>query len=331
VHRLTDGQAHLRIFGGHMGVVERCWFQHAPYGVVISGGAMIRLYQNYFSGSWDTRVVEMQETFASVRIMNDPVFGFATLIQLHDNYFSGYQSPGGRTITDGAISYVSHEDAGPAQAIYVDGVEGLEIKGGYIGVNNSYGIYVVPGTSDPSYRLTQNIDIQDVFFDGARLYSLYFGSVDGSGAAIVNISNNRFNGQRVTRGVLHVDAPSGVQCIKGLTFNNNISQGHNRAPLYLAGAAGARITNNVMASYNDRGGGTTPEFAAGAFVGLYSREVHFANNLWGGGLNTWQGPNNCKWGVYFDGNYGSASNERGILGMTGGSVVGGIPQTYPEP
>lgn len=343
VDRLTGGEGHVMIYGGTNGQIKRCWMQHASFGIWIKGGNNILVDHCHILGSWDDQVPAMQEMAAAIKISNDPVHGLATVHQLRDNYLSGFFSPqrylnnsGGFAgfigIGPGPGRFQSHQDCGPAYGVLIEGCEGLEIAGGYIGANNKYSIRIAPN-SPAGTQILQNVDVHNVFFDGAVESNFQFDSVDATYANLVNIHNNRFNGQRVTKGIL--DCASTGQWVRGLTFANNIGQGHLKTPLSIMGGQMIKIIGNTIVGYNDRNGGSTQADAAGCRVGGVGREVHLSNNNWGGDLNSFgNSANFCKWGAFFEGNFGSASNERALLGLAGGFPVGqpgniAFPQTYP--
>lgn len=317
---------HILVFGGTNGQIRRCWFSYGSFGVWILGGTNIRLEDNHVVGSWDDGNSALCEMDAAIRVTNSPRHGIATCHKIIGNYLGGIPTVT-RTLTDGAATWQSHQDGGPAYGVLVEGCEGIVIADNYLGGNNKHTLRLAPNAPN-GYSILGSVRIRDNFFDACTLYSISIDSVDGNFATMVSIHHNEFNGQLQAQGVLDVDGAD--QRVRGLNFSHNITQAHLRTPLRLMGAYRSSIHGNIIGAYNCRNGGTTKDFASGALVGGVAREQHFANNQWGGDINTFanQG-NNCKWGAYFDGEYGSAMNERALLGMAGGAVVAGISQTYP--
>jgi hypothetical protein len=318
--RLSSGQAHVAVFGGTNGVIEDCWFEHGVYGIDARGCTLLTIQRNFFRGSWDDANPNICETEASIRIANDPVHGYAAMNRLIGNYIAGGPLVN-RTYTIGNVTYEMQRDGGSKFGVLVFGAERLEIKGGYIGGQNQYGVAFMPNGT-----ICTNIDIEGIFFDGSIQGSIVFSaSAPGAMTNIIQIHKNRFNGQMDAPRILEVVNNGGAHTAAALDFSNNIGNAHPKTPLVLFGLSGGRFTDNQIFGYHARGGGNgSPDFAAGAYVGQISRQVHFSDNTWGGGINDMGDANNCQWGVVFAGaGFGSTNNEKGILGLVGGAVVSG--------
>lgn len=333
VDRLTNGQAHIKVWGGTGGKIHKCWFQFGVYGVDIVGGNQITVEQCFFNGIYDGAVAGRQESIAGIRVNNSslPGMGYATCHKLLNNNFSGYFSPD-RTINNGANTYVSHQDCGYQYGILINGCEGIEIAGGYIGVNNSNSIKIASNSTLP---LLQNVNIHDVFFDGCTLYSILITSEDGGIATIVDIHDNKFNGQLVTYGALQMSAYAGAQSSKLVTFKNNTGNGHNRCPIYNDGCGGFFPSDNKFIGYNARNGGgaaqTNAAFQAGLYSALPAGVVQADDNYFGGAVNDPTAQGFADFTVVFGAGmlYSTASNNRGLMRDGTLGRTSGVTQTYP--
>lgn len=107
------------------------------------------------------------------------------------------------------------------------------------------------------------------------------------------------------------------------------------APLFIWGAYGMTVANNIVFGYNARDSSGVnagvPNCTAGAHVvgtgaGGTTDKIYLADNCWGGAVSSLSSTNSCQYGVYFDGTFGSATavDERDNgLGLGGGSLVVG--------
>lgn len=332
--RLMGDQTHLMIKGGAGGIVRDCWFSDAVYSIRAYGCTNLNIEHNFFRGSWDAENPNVSETRANIVIGNHPVYGISTLARIKDNYIGGGFLPLRNYTIDG-MTFSMARDGGALYGILVEGSEGLEISGNYIGGQNGYSVIFLPNGS-----ISSNIDIHDNFFDGNILGTIIFGAATPNAFTnIINIHDNRFNGQMDSPRVLEVMNNGGHFTAAALSFENNIANAHIKTPLLLFGVMGGSIKNNLVMGYNARSiHAVSPDNAAGCYIGQISLEVDFSGNKWGGGVNNMAASNNCVWGIVREGGTNiTASNERGILGRPGGAVMTGVnsdgspfKQTYPS-
>jgi hypothetical protein len=332
--RLTGDQTHLFVKGGTNGIVRDCWFEGCVYSIRAYGHTSLNIEHNFFRGSWDSENAAVSETRAHIVIGNHPTHGIATLNRIKNNYIAGGPLPV-RSYTIDGVTFEMSRDGGALYGALVNGAEGLEVSGNYIGGQNGYSMLFLPQGS-----ICSNIDIHDNFFDGNILGTIAFSAADpASYTNIISIHDNRFNGQFDSPRALEVLNNGGHHTASMLVFESNILNAHIKTPLVLFGLSGGSIKNNIVTGYNARGiTAVSPDNAAGAYVGQISREVDFSGNKWGGGVNNMAASNNCVWGIVREGGTNiTASNERGILGKPGGAVVAGVnpdsspfKQTYPS-
>jgi hypothetical protein len=231
-----------------------------------------------------------------------------------------------RTITVGAdISYSAYENVGSKAAILVEGVEGLEITNSYMGGCAEDCLQFIPKS------ICSMINIDSTFFDECFTSNIRFFPGTNPVVGVTIGPGCRFNAQFHTRNAIRAEDNAGTPTVYGLSIKGGHYLNMLETPFYLANAKGVTIEPATVGNYNSKLSTTNnPALSAGAYVGPLCEEVHVTGGLWGGGTNDWSASNGCKWGPYFDAAAtGSASNIRTILGLAGGSAVGGLTQTYP--
>ncbi|MEJ5061117.1 MULTISPECIES: glycosyl hydrolase family 28-related protein [unclassified Pseudomonas] len=327
VDRLTDGQAHIRIFGGYACFVDRVWLQHAPYGVVLVGCTQpeIGIIKSY--GSWDNKNAAISEQIAAVWVGDNQAISahrFNTQVKLGNIYVGvGGPSPT-RTITVGSGSFAGYENIGARYGVLVTGAEGISISG-YAGGAGQDCIAFIPS------GLVTNVRIDDIFLDecfGALIHTY------PAANAVIGMTlgaNVQCNGQLQARNCLRIEDNAGSPTLFGLSIEGGIYSNTLETAFFLAGLASANIAPGLVNNYNGRGGGTgNVAISTGAYVTGSSNDIHFDGGLYGGGANTWSASNNCQYGPYVEtAGKATAANVRSKLGLAGGATVGGISQTYP--
>lgn len=322
-NRLTNGQAHLRVWGGTYARIDKCTFDGCVIGLQLLGAAYPTIVDCNFSGYWDSATPGLQETFASVQLTNDPVHGLTTVPLFDRCTFSGVPTPT-RSITIGSATFSSHQDGGPAYHFYVEGAEGMILRPKYIGAANSSLVYFNPNS------ICTNIDISGGFWDSATEAQIKF---DSSGPSYftteVSIRGLALNSQQLGLHGIFANNSGGSISVAGLSVVGCTGQGWNKAPLMLMGAQAAQIVGNRLSNGNTRNGGNADAtFASGAYIGGNSNDVNFSGNKFGGGLNSFVSDTTTKWGMFFTGALGSSCGDGANLGIGGGSVVAGISPTF---
>lgn len=324
-NRLSSAQRHVEVWGGRRGQIESCSFEGTVVPVHVKGAAYLSILDSDFIGSWDFANSGLQETFASIQLSHDGVHGLCTVPRIEGCRFYGYPSPT-RTVTIGAASFSSHQDAGPLYHVYVEGAEGLILRPQYIGAANSCLVIFNPN------GICDNAEISGGFWDSATDAQIKFDSASSSNfTRTVSLRGLMLNSQQLGLYALWVNNSSSAPTVSGLTMEGCIGQGYNKSPLRLSAARACRFIGNHFASYNTRHGGDgDPTYSAGAYLDGQSSDCDFIGNKWGGGLNSFTGDTTAKWGPFFSATSGmTAALERANLGIAGGSVVGGISQSYP--
>ena len=327
-NKLTNGQQHLVLWGGTNGQVEDCTFEHGVYQIDVYGCAQLKLRRNWFYGSWNPDISALQETESSIRVQNSSTHGIATMILLEDNWIGGLPTLS-KEWTDGDAVWTGTREAGPKTGVLIHSVEGFEMRGGYIGGQSEYCVYINPQAYGAN--ICDHLFIHDVFFDPGTISHILVAAGEGSICNFLKVHNNGFHGQLSGAHVFYIaNVGTGGISAQNVSFLGNDSNAHLRTPLVLSGARGALISDNRITSYNARESGTDQGIAAGALVNASARNVHFGTNQWGGDL-AGGATDHCKWGVYGeDPTYFSAADQRAInLGLAGGAVVAGDSQDYP--
>lgn len=329
-NKLAASAAHILVNGSQVALFENCELNDMPRGITLLGCTLTTLRKCNFSGSiWDDQVVGLQEATAQLFLANDPTAGACTLITVDDCYFSGKYSSPTRTVTIGATTANFAYGVGPSVGLRAEGVEGLCVSNTYLGGHNSYSIGIIPNSAP----ISSNIKITNNFFDGAFLNCIYFGAATDSQSTLITIGNNIFNGEQSTGHMIFVDIPFAKPTAYSLGIHGNVMMGCYACAMYLVGAYGANVSNNIVSDYNHYGGNAgNPVFTAGVYTLAPGDKVYTATNQWGGGTNLLGATNNCQWGVYLDGvfTFGcAATGEHSMgLGLAGGAIVN-VAQSYP--
>lgn len=334
-NKLTGGQAHLQVRSSQGALINSCTFRDMPIGIDLRGCTLTTIRDCIVSGSiWDQLTVGLQEGLDAILLTQDDVGNACTVITIDNCHIGGGYGSAVRPVTIGSIVANYSENVGQQFGIRVNGVEGLTVKGTYVGGQNTYGIFI----ESRSGVTSSNIKIVGGnFFDGSRLRCIHFDQANiGGSTVLVNITANNFNGEFACQSHIYANDTFGVPCLFQATIGDNTMMGSNLAAMVFRGALGVKISDNVVSSYNARGGNTgDPAGSAGCFVVLGAAncdKVFTSGNIWGGGANNLSSTNNCQWGVFFNGaavTAAGASGERSAgLGLGAGALVN-VAQTYP--
>lgn len=328
VDRLTGDQSHIACFGGYNCEFKDLWFQHGVYGLSLYGCVIPKVSDIRSYGSWDNKNTAVSEQKAAIRLAENqaiPSHKYNTEARIERVYVGGGGPSAPRTITVGNVTYTDYENIGAQYGILIEGCEGFEITNSYVGGCGGDCIAFFP------YGLVTMGVIDNVFLDECYSSHIRFFPATNPVTNICLGPGVRCNGQLHTRWSIRAEANGGTPTVYGLSITGGTYLNTLESPFVFLGALAVTVTGAIVGGYNAKGAtDSNPIIAAGAYVGQLSRNVHFQGGLWGGAVNNWATPNNCQWGVYFENaGYGSVSNIRGIIGMAGGSVVGGITQTYP--
>lgn len=341
---VVSGSCHIRMAYGTGAIIDNCYFNLMPYGVIIQNCSITKIEFCRFTGLWDPANAAAQESIASIYLQSGGTYNVTIWIK-NNNIAGGYSDATGRTTTIGSVTYSSGGfTLGGKYGIFCEAAEDLYITDNYFGGQTINCIYFV------REQIINGIKIEANFFDSALEEMIYTnGSATSSGAPYTPlvgmvIADNHFNGQGFGKYCIRFNDPaSNISATCVIVANNNFEKMAG-CPIIATGVRGLTLTNNNFSAYNNPAGAvgsptynTTAEFASAVYVAGSSSYVSGSGNRYGGAADFLSAVNNCKWGIYFAGSLGanlgtcSASDERvyGGLGLAGGAVVAGVEQTYP--
>ncbi|MBB1614545.1 hypothetical protein A9978_19085 [Pseudomonas sp. UMC65] len=330
VDRLLNEQAQISCYGGYACEFDDLWFQHGVYGIELYGCVVPSLSRLRSFGAWDNKIPAVCEQKAVVRLGSNaavPGHAFCTEVRM-DKLYIGTGAPSApRTITVGSdISYTAYENLGSKWALQIEAVEGLSVTRSYLGGPAAECVAFIPAS------ICTMIRFDDTFFDETYFANVRFYAGNN---AVIGISFGPgclFNGQSHTRHAIFADDNGGQPTVIGMTVQGMYSN-MLETPFYFANAKAVVFNGPIVSAYNTKMSKTNSQvISAGAYFDAPCREIHVNGGLWGGGTNSWSTSNGCKWGpVWATSSVGTACNVRGILSstITGGTLVGGISQTYP--
>lgn len=294
-HPITGECAHIRVKSCQYSTIENCWFQRLTAGIIWEGGSWHKTCNNLFQGLFDPTNGLAQEGVACVIYRKHATI--TTPAAPTSWLFTGNQVLGASVLRDVIYS----TSTGPVTVNVA--------SGGHAGVGSNYGVLI---QSSEDYIINENyfggpssahvavllepggyaIDgtIGSNFFDGCPQGNHVVCDATGAGANAfifsLNINNNRMvdamNSIKVNKNTV-----SNTPSVYILLIEGNVHKSEVGTPLYLSGALGFRISNNIYTNYNKWNLSSTDDtYVNGVFVSEVSANGVIGGNLCGGGGNT---------------------------------------------
>ncbi|MBP2290710.1 glycosyl hydrolase family 28-related protein [Azospirillum rugosum] len=295
LHPVTDGTAHVVCYGPVHCYFERLYVSGTTYPFIVHGGAGCVWDKVVFRGLWDHREPSLQHTRASVRFLKTVTQGRPADMSFTDCSFQGYLSPA-RSVTYGAWTGMVAENIGPKNHLCVEAMEVIHVKGGNFAAANEHAVNILPqngGVVNMTYT------ISDVFFDGNRLSAIHVDNNNGAETAYnITVSNCVGIGQGNSDYGILVENSTGVDCATGLTVIGGEWLDYVKAPIYLAGANGFKVSTKAR-RYNSVNGYTAAADTSGVWIGGRSKNGVIDGAVVGGGnaYEPYGADNHCRYGV----------------------------------
>lgn len=325
-NRNTTG-SHLQILGGQNVRLTDCWFEGNRNNVYMRDSYNIWIERCNFNGIWDANRGELQDTECGIYMDTTSNSTRNDNLNISHCRIGGYGPSAPTNVTTNGVTVSKTLNAGIRFGIRIRSAERFTISDNYIGGQSENSVLI------ESKSIVSHGEIHDNMFDGAFNHSILIRALSASSVPnFINIHHNTGVGYGFDLGFLKIQQFEGVAGAWQVSINGNIIQYYRGCPIVIENAVGVSIFGNHVSAYNSDGSTNRDlTIQSGCFVGIASSLVHSHGNLWGGGINNPSTPNYCRWGIAFQTTtIGTASNERSLgLGLEGGSLVGGIGQSYP--
>lgn len=322
--------AHVVLYGGQEPHINDCHFNRMPIGVKLVGVTIAHVEHCRFGQVWDYTDSDMQEGVAAIKFEKSATHGSCKDAYISHNFFAGANSEE-RDVTYGATTLTAADDdftenIGGQYAILIEDLETATIHGNYFGGLGKNAIKFDIQASQSAL----NLSISGNFFDAARLYAIDVEAANGTYFFNSTISGNSFNCQRNGEGAIKItDNGSGTESASCIVISDNSIANGVKTPVHINGAVNVNFSGNILTGYNYHNGGSTTDWAVGAYFGSACSLINCTGNAYGGGGNLADAsspPNYTKWGVYFAAaTVGNAFGERSLgFGLGGGGLITGI-------
>lgn len=319
--------SHIHTKNGQNVRISDCWFSGMGYGIDFLDTTIMWVERCLFNGMWDTNVAGLQDSTAAIRSRASLPGNRSGILHVCNNHIGGYAAGAPVNVTTGNVT-VSHAlNAGMKYGVMIESCERFTIKDNYIGGQSVNNVLVAANA------LCAHGTIHDNMLDGAGEYCIQVYATQAMYYMnFLSIHDNTSVGYGIEQGFLWVRDFDNQLAATYLNVHDNIGQFYLKAPIRLENCRGVKLKNNRMAAGNsDNATNGDPYIEAGCVVAANATHVEAEGNTWGGGINDPDGPCNQRWGIFFyTPTNNSASLERATnLGHAGGSVVGGLSQSYP--
>ncbi|MEF3312325.1 glycosyl hydrolase family 28-related protein [Paenibacillus sp. GYB004] len=318
---------HLRIEQGQNVRIKDCWFYGIGHGIEFIDSTVIWVERCLFNGLWDKNVSGLQDSTSGIYVRASTSDRRSGILNVTGCHIGGYGPGAPVEVTTGDVTVSKSLNAGMRYGIYITSCERFSIADNYIGGQSMHNIFL-----SASAIIGHGV-IHGNMFDGGTEYCIKINSTDPAfWANFIDIHDNTAVGYGIEQGFIFLQALGGLLAATRVNIANNIAHYFYRAPIRIEKARGVRIANNIIAAYNTDGATNNDPFvAAGCVVFTDATYIDSMGNTWGGAITDPQGTNSCQWGIFF---YETENNTTGLernagLGLVGGTLVGGLSQTYP--
>lgn len=284
-HLATHG-AHIRLALAGGATIDDCWMWRMPYGVVIEDGALVKIKNCNFAGTWDPLYANRQEGIASVLVGNT---SYTQIIDITDCYFGGSLSESRNvnyTASDGTFTSNHRENIGPKNGVRVVRCEALSVVNNYFsnhGASN-FASALAANSVNMSWKFIGNT------FDAAIASGINFRvAADGAFINSVVVSGNVFNGEMQTlNAISSYNSIGSVPVITNFSITGNTFQASVGTPISLLHARGGVISGNSITGYNafNVSSGADYSFDAAVYIGSASSWILCNSNIVGGSINS---------------------------------------------
>ena len=318
---------HLNIFAGQNVRIEDCWFTGLGHGIKFTDSTQMWVNRCIFNGMWDLSIVAMQDTTSSIYATASASNKRCALMHISHCMINGHSASAAVNVTTGSVTTAKTLNNGPRYGIFIQSCEQFSINNNYIGGQSAHNIYIETTAITGHGHITSNM------IDGASEYSIRVICTNVTyPVSYLMINNNTAVGYGNDKGFLWLQENGTIAPATRVNINDNNIQFYLRAPIKIERTSGVKISGNTVAAYNSDNSVTSdPYVQAGIVLDITCAFCVSTNNLYGGGINFASAANNCKWGIYY---YSAVNNFSALerttgLGIAGGTVVGGLTQTYP--
>ncbi|KAA0117895.1 hypothetical protein CIW48_27225 [Methylobacterium sp. P1-11] len=307
---------HLRVYGSQGGGF-RGWATGMPSAVVQHGGDGFMLDLEYFGGVWDRLRPALQESFAVLTTIWDPVHGYPTKTRVvRPNWIGGNVSAELRAVPINNKTYSANERLGPYCGWWHAAGECCGVEAGFTGGFNHSNFLFYPGgpelvNGSPAWvQIRPKIHLSDI--DESMEFGIRVHRSDTSQAVVNRPSffGNDLHGQTIGQGGIEITAADGLYSVSRLKMVANRLCGYQGAGMRLLAVDGGEVISTDINGYNiaafDTTQGDPIDYGVGALLGGTTRNVSVHGIRGGGGVNNDTDVNNCQW-VFVDTTSGSTT------------------------
>ena len=320
---------HLLITQGQNVRISKCWFIGLGYGIHYIDSTVLWVDGCLFHGMWDANVAGLQDTTAGIFCDISVTTNRCALLDVGRCQINGYAAAAATNVTTGNVT-VSHTlNAGMQYGILINSCESVDIHDNYIGGQSVNSIKI------SATGIVNQVRIHDNQMDGASNYSIWLESQSASYfPSFVTIHHNTGVGYGNDQGFVKIHDTGQSYSAAYVDISNNTCQYYLRAGIEVEKGKGVLVSNNRIAVCNSDNAYSTSltdaTIQSACYFDANSTECRADGNYWGGSINAPGGASNLGWGSYFAAAAtNSAANNLADLNALGGTVTGGISQTYP--